>query len=103
MVGNRLWRCQLSLATIIPNGLSCSIWNEFEHLTRSKRGYEEEKPLFRDFLGARPDGSQKYCLLKSDLAARFDSDREKYVVYTEAKIPYIESVLAKARGDRFID
>jgi GrpB-like predicted nucleotidyltransferase (UPF0157 family) len=50
--------------------------------------------LFRDTLRARPDLVEQYSALKRGLAATFGHDR---IGYTEAKSPFIESALARAR------
>ena len=52
--------------------------------------------LFRDYLRRNPDEAAAYQRLKLRLAARFGSDIEGY---TEAKTEFIESAVAKARGN----
>jgi GrpB-like predicted nucleotidyltransferase (UPF0157 family) len=49
--------------------------------------------LFRDFLRSHPDASQEYAQAKYDLAARFQDDREGYVL---AKGPAVWSILRRA-------
>ena len=49
---------------------------------------------FRDVLRARPDLAGEYARLKRELAAHYGGDRAGY---TEAKTPFIESALARAR------
>ena len=49
---------------------------------------------FRDLLRERPDIARRYAALKKELATRYGTDR---VGYTDAKTPFIESVLAQAR------
>ena len=51
--------------------------------------------LFRDALRADAAVARQYEQLKRELAARFGQNRP---AYTEAKTPYIESVVAKARA-----
>lgn len=51
--------------------------------------------LFRDYLRAHPHEAAEYAMLKRDLARRFPHDRE---AYTDAKEPYIQAVMAKARA-----
>ncbi len=67
------------------------------HLHMVKRGgaFWETHTLFRDYLRSHPDEASRYYKLKKQLAARFGPDRE---AYTEAKSPFIESVLARARA-----
>lgn len=55
--------------------------------------------LFRDYLRAHPDEASRYAQLKKELAARYRNDRAGY---TDAKGPYITSVLEKARAAREI-
>jgi GrpB-like predicted nucleotidyltransferase (UPF0157 family) len=57
----------------------------------------ERHLLFRDFLRAHPEVAGHYYQLKKELAAKYGSDREGY---TEAKTPFIEPVVARARVER---
>ena len=50
--------------------------------------------LFRDYIRDHPEAAHEYEALKRRLAAQCGADR---VGYTEAKTPFIESVLAQAR------
>lgn len=51
--------------------------------------------LFRDWLRAHPDDRDAYCALKRELYARHSLDRP---AYTEAKDPFVQSILEKAGG-----
>jgi len=48
---------------------------------------------FREYLRANPDVAAGYAKLKARLAERFRLDRE---AYTQAKAPFIDSIVAKA-------
>ena len=52
--------------------------------------------LFRNYLRKHPDVLKKYYQLKEELAGRFRFDR---VSYTEAKGPFIQDVLKKAKEE----
>ena len=69
------------------------------HVTEPMSGFWQEKLFFRAFLQAHPEVAQEYCLLKRELAAKHGADRERYETCTEAKTPFIASVLAKASGE----
>jgi GrpB-like predicted nucleotidyltransferase (UPF0157 family) len=64
------------------------------HMTERTSEFWERHLLFRDFLRAHPEEAEEYFRLKKELAARFGRDREGY---TEAKTPFIEDVVARAR------
>jgi GrpB-like predicted nucleotidyltransferase (UPF0157 family) len=64
------------------------------HMVERDSGFWETHLLFRDFLRAHPEEAEEYYLLKMELAARFGRDRDGY---TDAKTPFIESRVAKAR------
>lgn len=49
----------------------------------------------RDTLIQRPELAEEYALLKTDLAGRYAADRDAYL---QGKAPFIERVLAMARG-----
>ena len=49
--------------------------------------------LFRDYLRSRPDLASRYAALKCELAAMYRNDRS---AYTDAKSPFIWSVMAEA-------
>lgn len=53
--------------------------------------------LFRDYLRRDPEVARQYYQLKKVLAARYASERR---AYTDAKTPFIESVVARARADQ---
>ena len=50
--------------------------------------------LFRDYLTHHPDAAAQYDALKRDLAGKYPDERERY---TEAKGPFIQSVVERAR------
>ena len=66
------------------------------HMVEHGRDFWVRHLLFRDYLRRNPDEAAAYQRLKLRLAARFGSDIEGY---TEAKTEFIESALAKARGN----
>ena len=70
------------------------------HMTEFMSDFWEEKLLFRDYLRAHGGTAQEYYELKMKWAAKYGVDREKYEAYTEAKTPFIQSVLTKARAER---
>jgi GrpB-like predicted nucleotidyltransferase (UPF0157 family) len=49
--------------------------------------------LFRDYLRTHPETAREYEALKRRVVGDYRDDR---IAYTEAKGPFIESVLAKA-------
>jgi GrpB-like predicted nucleotidyltransferase (UPF0157 family) len=63
------------------------------HIFELTSDFWRENLLFRDFLRNHPDVASQYYELKKELAARYVSDTD---AYTEAKRPFIESVLAQA-------
>jgi len=65
------------------------------HMVRIDGDFWLDLILFRDYLRAHAQAAKEYYRLKKELAARFGEDREGY---TEAKSPFIHSVLAKARA-----
>jgi GrpB-like predicted nucleotidyltransferase (UPF0157 family) len=69
------------------------------HLHAVERGSDfwDGHLLLRDWLRTHPEDAQEYYLLKKELAARFGRDREGF---TEAKTPFIESIVARARSVR---
>ena len=70
------------------------------HMAELTSDFWERHLLFRDFLRANPGVADQYCELKKELAAEYGSDREGY---TEAKTPFIESVVARARDGKEIN
>ncbi|UCH43652.1 MAG: GrpB family protein [Dehalococcoidales bacterium] len=50
--------------------------------------------LFRNFLRKHPEVADEYYRLKKELASRYAGERR---AYTDAKTPFIESVVARAR------
>ena len=65
------------------------------HMVELSSGFWERHLLFRDWLRTHPEDAQEYYRLKKELAARFGRDREGF---TDAKTPFIESIVARARS-----
>lgn len=65
------------------------------HVTEMGSDFWERHLLFRDFLRAHPEEARAYYELKKALAAEFVTNREGC---TEAKTPFIEAAVAKARA-----
>ena len=63
------------------------------HMVEIGGEFWETHLLFRNRLRANPSITKQYYVLKQRLAEQYGSDREGY---TEAKTPFIQSVLAKA-------
>jgi len=66
------------------------------HMVELRSDFWERHLLFRDYLRAHPEVAQEYQRLKTQLAAEYGRNREGY---TEAKTPFIESIVAKARAE----
>jgi GrpB-like predicted nucleotidyltransferase (UPF0157 family) len=65
------------------------------HAVELASDFWERHLLFRNWLRTHPEDAQEYYRLKKNLAARFGRDREGF---TDAKTPFIESVVARARS-----
>ena len=65
------------------------------HLVEQGGDFWEDVLLFRDFLRAHRETAAEYYNLKKELAAKFRTDRE---VYADAKTPFIQAVLDRARA-----
>ena len=65
------------------------------HMVELTSEFWERHLLFRDWLRSHPEDAQEYDELKRGLADRFGRDREGY---TEAKGPFIEAVVVRARA-----
>jgi GrpB-like predicted nucleotidyltransferase (UPF0157 family) len=63
------------------------------HVRRAGSFSEQFALLFRDYLRARPDEADTYAHLKRELALTYREDREGY---TNAKQPYIYTLIARA-------
>ena len=63
------------------------------HMTEYEGGFWEEHLLFRDYLRAHADASQRYEELKRELMAKLASDPPGYNV---GKEPFIKCILARA-------
>jgi GrpB-like predicted nucleotidyltransferase (UPF0157 family) len=63
------------------------------HVRRAGSFGEQFALLFRDFMRAHPDVATEYADLKIKLAERYSEDR---TAYTDAKGPFIWSVIAQA-------
>lgn len=66
------------------------------HMVERTSEFWDRHILFRDYLRTHPEVAQEYYQLKKELAAKYGSNRDGY---TDAKTPFIESVVAKARAD----
>ena len=66
------------------------------HMAELTSDFWERHLLFRDYLRAHPEVAHEYAKLKTQLAAEYGRDREGY---TDAKTPFIESIVAKARAE----
>ena len=64
------------------------------HMVEHRSEFWERHLLFRDLLRERPAVAREYEALKRELAVQYRTDR---LAYTEAKTPFIESALARAR------
>jgi GrpB-like predicted nucleotidyltransferase (UPF0157 family) len=51
--------------------------------------------VFRDYLAANPDAAREYAVLKRELSARYQTDRE---AYTRAKTEFIRGILNRAES-----
>ncbi len=67
------------------------------HIVELTSDFREQHLLFRDFLRAHTEVAQEYYKLKVELADKY---RFKGQAYTDAKTPFIESVMAKARAEK---
>ena len=65
------------------------------HAVELESAFWTDHLLFRDALRALPGIAAEYGALKSELAARHRDDRD---AYTEAKAPFIRSVIERARA-----
>lgn len=72
-------------------------WTHHIHMVELTSDFWERHRLFRDFLRSHPEVAGQYYQLKKELAAKYGEDREGY---TEAKTPFIEPVVARARVER---
>jgi GrpB-like predicted nucleotidyltransferase (UPF0157 family) len=69
------------------------------HMTEFQSEFWTTKLLFRDYLRAHPEAVEEYYRLKKKWAKKYGADRDKYEDYTEAKPPFVESVITKARAE----
>jgi GrpB-like predicted nucleotidyltransferase (UPF0157 family) len=67
------------------------------HLVSWSSAFWRDHLLFRDYLRAHEDVAREYAALKRELAATFRDARDR-TQYTDAKGPFIRSVLRLARG-----
>ncbi len=65
------------------------------HMVEQTSGFWARHILFRDHLRAHPEMARQYQDLKKELAATVERS-----AYTDAKTPFIESVLAQARATK---
>lgn len=66
------------------------------HLVSWSSEFWRDHVLFRDQLRAHPELARDYEAVKRELAIAYANDRERY---TDAKGPFIKSVVRRARGD----
>jgi GrpB-like predicted nucleotidyltransferase (UPF0157 family) len=67
------------------------------HMVESTSDFWDKHLLFRDWLRSQPGDAEEYYQLKRELADRFGTDREGY---TDAKTPFIESIVVRASRDK---
>jgi GrpB-like predicted nucleotidyltransferase (UPF0157 family) len=67
------------------------------HMVELTSDFWEGHLLFRDYLRVHPEVVQEYQKLKRQLGVEYRTNREGY---TEAKTPFIESIVAKARIEK---
>jgi len=65
------------------------------HIVRAESDAMRGYLLFRDFLRATPDATHRYETAKRDLARRFASHRDDYVMQ---KQPVVDALMAEARA-----
>lgn len=65
------------------------------HLTAVGSAFWHDHLSFRDYLRANPEVAASYADLKRELAARYPTDRERYI---EGKTAFVTAVLARAAG-----
>lgn len=63
------------------------------HMVERTSEFWHRHLLFRDYLRTQSDVAQEYYQLKKELSAKYGSDLG---AYTDAKTPFIESVVARA-------
>ncbi len=64
------------------------------HMVELTSDFWKRHLLFRNYLRTHPEAAREYHKLKQQLASEYGRNREGY---TEAKTPFIESIVAKAR------
>lgn len=64
------------------------------HIFKYDSDHWHNQIIFRDYLLTHPDAAEEYKILKSELAAKYYQDREKY---TEEKSTFIKKILALAK------
>ncbi len=65
------------------------------HMVELTSDFWNRHLLFRNYLRAHPETAREYEKLKRQLASQYGTNREGY---TEAKTPFIESIVAKAEA-----
>lgn len=68
------------------------------HIHMMERGHEQvhKMLMFRDYLRRQPEAVQAYQDLKRELATKYRGDR---VAYTDAKEPFVQSILRLAEKE----
>lgn len=67
------------------------------HLVSWSSEFWQDHLLFRDYLRTHPLVAREYDTIKRELAAMYLQDRERY---TDAKGPFIRSIVRRARAER---
>lgn len=65
------------------------------HMVELTSEFWETHLRFRDLLRTNPEVAEEYYQLKKELAVKYGSNRD---AYTDAKTPFIQSVVANARA-----
>ncbi len=74
---------------------AANCWTYHLHVLRISSALWNEMLDFRDYLRAHPDAAAEYAALKRRLARRTYRERGEY---RDAKAPFIQRILAQARG-----
>ena len=78
-----------------------ALWPSAFHLHLCVSGSDEERDhlAFRDYLRRHPKAALEYAQLKRQLAKQTGTTLEQRSRYSEAKTPFIATVLRRARGE----
>jgi GrpB-like predicted nucleotidyltransferase (UPF0157 family) len=72
-------------------------WTHHVHVMEPSAARWQDFTLFRDYLRAHPEIAEAYSSVKKALALVFEDD---IAGYRNAKHPFVQAVMAKARGER---